>query len=101
MNTWVGENDDEYLVTYAPLPSAQDDGAMHTYRFDWHTTDPRVEFFVDDGDLFLWRTLSHNRWWTRKLAKSLIASHLVKPGTMQRVVSSLIEKKPNLVDTSG
>ena len=47
MNTWVGENDDEYQVTYASLPSPQDDGAFHTYRFDWHTADPRVEFFVD------------------------------------------------------
>ena len=48
MNTWVGENNDEYLVTYASLPSPQDDGRYHRYRFDWHTTDPRVEFYVDD-----------------------------------------------------
>ena len=32
-------------MTYASLPSALDDGdQFHTLRFDWHTTDPRVEF---------------------------------------------------------
>lgn len=49
----VGEKNHEYQRKYAPLPQAQDDGAFHVYRFDWHTGDaagtiaPRVEFYVD------------------------------------------------------
>ena len=46
-DVWRGENDDEYQVTYSALPSPQDDGQFHTYRFDWHTRDPCVRFFVD------------------------------------------------------
>ncbi|OUS77971.1 hypothetical protein B1748_04155 [Paenibacillus sp. MY03] len=52
LNTWVGENEDEYTTNYTDLGSPQDDGQFHTYRFDWHTGDsgqtPRVEFYVDD-----------------------------------------------------
>ncbi len=51
LNTWVGENDDEYTTNYTSLDAAQNDGQFHTYRFDWHTGDvnevPRVEFYVD------------------------------------------------------
>jgi beta-glucanase (GH16 family) len=52
MNTWVGENDDEYTVSYTDLGTSQNDGEFHTYRFDWHTGDsekqsPRVDFYVD------------------------------------------------------
>ena len=51
--TAVGEKNYEYQRRYAQLPQAQDDGAFHVYRFDWHTGDaagtiaPRVEFYVD------------------------------------------------------
>lgn len=58
MVTWEGLEDDEYTTCYARLAAPQDDGAFHTYRFDWHTGDPggtdhvsqdrRVEFYVDD-----------------------------------------------------
>ncbi|MGI2293551.1 glycoside hydrolase family 16 protein [Paenibacillus sp. GXUN7292] len=52
LNTWIGENDDEYTTNYTTLSAAQNDGQFHTYRFDWHTGDtgqtPRVEFYVDD-----------------------------------------------------
>ncbi len=52
LNTWVGENDDEYTTNYTALSAAQNDGQFHTYRFDWHTGDvnetPRVEFYIDD-----------------------------------------------------
>ena len=51
MNTWVGENDDEYTPSYVNLGSAQNDGQWHTYRFDWHTGSEteakRVDFYVD------------------------------------------------------
>ena len=52
-NTWVGENEGEYLASHMRLPEPQDDGEFHTYRFDWHTGDkdgtitPRVEFYFD------------------------------------------------------
>ena len=55
-NTWVGEKGTEYTASHTKLPRRQDDGAFHTYRFDWHTGDaagairPRVEFYFD-GEL--------------------------------------------------
>lgn len=49
--TWVGENSDEFTVSYTDLGAAQNDGQFHTYRFDWHTGSAtetrRVEFYVD------------------------------------------------------
>jgi len=52
LNTWVGENDDEYTTNFTDLGAAQNDGQFHTYRFDWHTGDAnevrRVEFYVDN-----------------------------------------------------
>lgn len=51
-NTWVGEREGEHTTGYTKLPSAQNDGVFHKYRFDWHTGDenetPRVEFYIDD-----------------------------------------------------
>jgi|GEM_PF-5578398 len=29
------------------LDFANNDGTWHTYRFDWHTDDPRVEYYID------------------------------------------------------
>jgi beta-glucanase (GH16 family) len=52
LNTWIGENDEEYSVSYTDLGAPQDDNQFHTYRFDWHTggggQTPRVDFYVDD-----------------------------------------------------
>ncbi|MFD2115347.1 glycoside hydrolase family 16 protein [Paenibacillus yanchengensis] len=52
LNTWVGENEDEYTTNYTSLAAPQNDGQFHTYRFDWHTGDAdetaRVEFYIDD-----------------------------------------------------
>ena len=53
--TAVGEKNYEYQKSFAELPAAQDDGAFHVYRFDWHTGGAdggsniaaRVEFYVD------------------------------------------------------
>jgi len=50
-NTWTTEkvHNDNFMT----LPAAQDDGAFHTYRFDWHTgggETARVEFYID-GEL--------------------------------------------------
>jgi hypothetical protein len=51
--TALGEKNYEFKKSFAELPAAQDDGAFHVYRFDWHTGDPgrgvaqRVEFYVD------------------------------------------------------
>ena len=52
MNTWTGENTDEYTTNYVNVGANQADGAFHTYRFEWHTGDAagngkRVDFFVD------------------------------------------------------
>lgn len=58
LNTWTGENDDEYTVQYeqlnenhaSPTSGPAGDG-WHVYRFDWHTGGPgqaaRVEFYID------------------------------------------------------
>lgn len=56
--TWVGLEEDEYTTTFAELEAHHNDGAFHTYRFDWHTGDRargaaggqtrRVEFYIDD-----------------------------------------------------
>ena len=56
-NTWIGEEDDEYLASHTKLPQAQNDGQFHDYRFDWHTggldpvggtnITPRVDFYFD------------------------------------------------------
>jgi beta-glucanase (GH16 family) len=49
LNTWVGEIDSLYEAGYTQLPSRQDDGQFHTWRFDWHTeeADRKVEFYLD------------------------------------------------------
>jgi len=48
-NTWVGEIDSLYEAGYTQLPSRQDDGEFHIWRFDWHTdeADRRVDFYLD------------------------------------------------------
>ncbi|SDA37400.1 Glycosyl hydrolases family 16 [Lachnospiraceae bacterium G11] len=50
-NSWIGENDDEYISKRTPMPTAQNDGEWHTYKFVWHTGDDseeaRVDYFVD------------------------------------------------------
>lgn len=58
MNTWLGEVPGTYnpgrigIADEQGNPAPQDDGAFHTYRFDWFAGDgvsyPRVEFYVDD-----------------------------------------------------
>lgn len=54
MVTWTGLQPDERTVHYAELAAPQNDGAFHTYRFDWHTggrgRERRVDFYVD-GEL--------------------------------------------------
>jgi len=47
LNTWRGEREDEYQVTYASMPGAQDDGNWHTYRFDWHTDSDVCQGYPD------------------------------------------------------
>lgn len=51
-NTWVGENEDEYVNNFINLDVVQNDGEFHLYRFDWHTGGKgerkRVEFYVDN-----------------------------------------------------
>jgi len=45
-NTWVGET--VYTDEFHDNGYAYNDGAFHTWRFDWHTgDDPRVDFYVD------------------------------------------------------
>lgn len=48
-NTYTNEN--RVTTNYTQLPYAVDDGAFHTYRFDWHTGDkdeqPRVAYYID------------------------------------------------------
>ena len=52
LNTWVGEQEDEYTSLHTDLGVAQNDGEFHTYRFDWRTggsgVEPEVAFYVDD-----------------------------------------------------
>ena len=43
-NTFVQENG--YSMK-EDLPYAVNDGKYHTYRFDWHTDDKRVDYYVD------------------------------------------------------
>ena len=49
LNTWVGEIGSLYEAGYTQLPSRQDDGQFHTWRFDWHTEegDRKVDFYLD------------------------------------------------------
>jgi hypothetical protein len=49
LNTWVGEINNLYEAGYTQLPSRQDDGNFHVWRFDWHTeeADRRVDFYLD------------------------------------------------------
>lgn len=57
-NTWVGERKQDMTFGPTRLPFKANDGKFHTWRFDWHTGDPkgkrgkvkkpRVDFFVDD-----------------------------------------------------
>ena len=48
-NSYTNEN--RVTTNYTKLPYAVDDGAFHTYRFDWHTGDtdeqPRVDYYID------------------------------------------------------
>jgi len=48
LNTWIGEQAGEYTVGFTDLGAPQDDGEWHTYRFDWHTDPPGVDFYLDD-----------------------------------------------------
>lgn len=49
LNTWVDEIGSLYEAGYTQLPSRQDDGQFHTWRFDWHTdeADRRIDFYLD------------------------------------------------------
>lgn len=44
-NTWVTEND--YEKHFTKIDNVLD-GNYHKFRFDWHTTPKRVEFYYDD-----------------------------------------------------
>lgn len=44
-NTFIEENG--YSMK-EDLPYAVNDGKYHTYRFDWHTEDKHVDYYVDD-----------------------------------------------------
>ena len=51
LNTWIGEYWSEYTPTYLDTGYPWNDGAFHTFRFDWHTGSTtetqRVEFYID------------------------------------------------------
>ncbi len=57
-NTWCGQREDQFNDTYLKIGQHQDDGDFHVYRYEWHTGDdsgdnpPRVEFFVDDRQIY-------------------------------------------------
>ena len=44
-NTWVGEDEGEYMTGYTKLPKCVDDGEFHEFGIDWHPQ--YVDFFLD------------------------------------------------------
>ena len=58
LNTWITEVN--YTDDFRDMGLNQSDGKFHTYRFDWHTGDdkiePRVDFYIDDSLLYTCKT---------------------------------------------